>query len=222
MQIEQIGSSTLYRCDCMKLMATMPNKSIDLAIVDPPYFPFSKIHYDRGRNKSTTGVVFKKYKTPKEWDVPDNNYYNELCRVSKEQIIWGINYFHFENVPTGRIVWDKKRWEGVTFSDGEIASCSLTETIKFFRYRWHGMLQENMKNKEKKIHPTQKPVPLYEWLLSKYAKPGWRILDTHFGSGSIAIACNKLGFELIACEIDKKYFNAACKRIRDWSHNNAN
>jgi site-specific DNA-methyltransferase (adenine-specific) len=215
MRVEQIGSATLYLGDCMKLMATLPDKSIDLAIVDPPYFTFNKIDYSHGRKKSTTGIKFNTYKNPNKWDIPNNDYYFELCRVSKNQIIWGINYFNFQNIPSGRIIWDKKRYEGSCFSDGEIASCSLIKTVKFFRYLWHGMLQENMKNKETKIHPTQKPVSLYKWLLSKYAKFGDKILDTHLGSGSIAVACNEMGFSIVASEIDKPYFNAACKRLKE-------
>jgi site-specific DNA-methyltransferase (adenine-specific) len=215
MRVEQIGSATLYLGDCMKLMATMPDKSIDLAICDPPFFPLSKLDYSHNRSKSTTGVKFNTYKPLKQWKIPDNNYYNEICRISKEQIIFGINYLKFENAPVGRIVWDKKRYEETMFSDGEIASCSLINSIKFFRYRWSGMLQENMKNKEIKIHPTQKPVALYEWLLLTYAKSGWKIFDSHLGSGSIAVACNKLGFNLTAIEIDEVYFNAARKRIKE-------
>ena len=195
-------------------MATLPDKSIDLAITDPPYFngPEKLGYY--GAGKSKTGVNRPQYNTLGKWDVPTNDYYKELCRVSKEQIIWGINYYHFENVPVGRIVWDKKKNDFCTFSDGEIASCSMIDTVRFFRYRWDGFLQENMNNKEIKIHPTQKPVDLYKWLLSKYAKPGWKILDTHLGSGSIAIACNKMGFNLIASEIDENYYESACKRIK--------
>jgi len=210
-----IGNCTLYNGDCMKLMATMPDKSIDLAIVDPPYFngPGKSNYY--GNEISNTGVKRPQYKTLKKWDVPANDYYKELCRVSKNQIIWGINYFYFENVPVGRIVWDKKKNKSCTYSDGEIASCSMINTIKFFRYKWDGFLQENMKNKEKKIHPTQKPIALYKWLLSEYAKQGDKILDTHFGSGSIAIACNELGFELSASELDNDCFKTACKRIKE-------
>jgi len=213
MRKEQIGTSTLYLCDCMDLMATLPDKSIDLAIVDPPYFngPEKSSYY--GAKKSKTGVNRPQYNTLKKWDIPTNDYYKELCRVSREQIIWGINYFYFENIPVGRIVWDKKKNECCTFSDGEIALCSMINTVRFFRYTWDGFLQEDMKNKEIKIHPTQKPVALYKWLLSKYAKHGHKILDTHLGSGSIAIACNEMGFSLVASEIDKNYFNAACKRI---------
>jgi len=219
MRIEQIGTATLYLGDCMKLMATLPDKSIDLAIVDPPYFngPEKSNYY--GNKISNTGVKRQQYKTLKNWSVPTNDYYKELCRVSKNQIVWGINYFHFENVPVGRIVWDKKRTKVCTYSDGEIASCSMINTVRFFRYTWDGFIQENMKNKEIKIHPTQKPVALYKWLLLNHAKPNWKILDTHLGSGSIAIACNELGFELSASEMDKYYFNAACKRIKETIEN---
>jgi site-specific DNA-methyltransferase (adenine-specific) len=197
----------------MDLMATLPDKSIDLAIVDPPYFngPQKLGYY--GAGKSKTGVNRPQYNTPRKWDVPTNEYYKELCRVSKNQIIWGINYFRFENVPVGRIVWDKMKNEFCTFSGGEIASCSLIDTVRFFRYRWDGFLQDNMKNKEKKIHPTQKPVALYKYSL-KFAKQGDKILDTHFGSGSIVVACYDMGFDLVASEIDEDYFKAAVDRLK--------
>jgi len=214
MRKEQIGNTTIFLADCMELMKQYPDKYFDLAICDPPFFSVKKLDYSRGRERTAQGRIFTKYKAPIAWNVPDNYYYKELCRVSKGQIIFGINYYHFENVPGGRIVWDKKKHEGTTFSDGEIASCSLINTVKFFRYKWDGMLQENMKHKEKRVHPTQKPIELYNWLLLNFAKPNWKILDTHLGSGSIAIACNKLGFDLTACEIDREYFNAACKRIK--------
>jgi len=215
MKCEQIGTCTLYNADCMELMAQYPDKHFDLAIVDPPYFkgPENTRYY--GSEKSNTGVNRPQYRQMVTWDIPTNNYYNELCRVSMDQVIWGINYFNFKNVPCGRIVWDKKKNEACTFSDGEIASCSLINTVKFFRYQWDGMLQENMKNKELKIHPCQKPIALYKFLLSKYAKQGDKILDTHLGSGTHAIACNEMGFDLTASEIDADYFTAACERIRE-------
>lgn len=196
-------------------MAQYPDKHFDLAIVDPPFFkgPENTRYY--GSEKSNTGVNRPQYRQIAIWDILTQNYYNELLRVSKEQIIWGINYFNFKNVPVGRIVWDKKRHGGSEYSDGEIASCSIVNTVKFFRYQWDGMLQENMKNKEIKIHPTQKPVALYKWLLSKYTKQGDKILDTHMGSGSIAVACNEMGYELTASELDADYFNAACERIKE-------
>jgi site-specific DNA-methyltransferase (adenine-specific) len=210
MKTKKLGTATLYLCDCMKLMATLPDKSIDLAIVDPPYF--------KGPNYSSFFGSKSPYRSegryPKleHWNIPGDEYYNELLRVSKNQIIFGINYFNFPSVPPGRIVWDKKN-DKSTFSNGEIASCSLIKSVRFFRYMWRGFIREG--KREKIIHPTQKPVALYKWLLSNYAKPGMRILDTHLGSGSIAIACNELGYSLTASEIDKNYFNAACKRIKE-------
>ena len=213
LKVKQIGNCTIYNADCLKIMSQYPDNHFNLAIVDPPYFSIKKIDYSHGRQKSANGHKFNKYKSFKKWDVPNNDYYNEVCRVSKNQIIWGINYYNFQNVPVGRIVWDKKRYANTQFSDGEIASCSLITGVKFFRYLWHGFLQEDMKNKEVKIHPTQKPIALYKFLLENFAKQGDLILDTHFGSGSIGIACNLMGFELTACEIDIGYFNAACKRI---------
>lgn len=198
----------------MDYMRTLKDKEFDLAIVDPPYFsgPDKSGYY--GAVKSKTKVKRQSYNTIGVWNVPDNEYYKELIRVSKHQIIWGINYYQFENVPCGRIIWDKKN-DSSTFSDGEIASCSKIETVRFFRYMWNGMLQENMKNKEVRIHPTQKPVQLYEWLLINYAEKGQRILDTHLGSGSSAIAADILGFDFVGIELDKEYFEAAKLRLEN-------
>jgi site-specific DNA-methyltransferase (adenine-specific) len=196
-------------------MACYPDKYFDLAIVDPPFFDgpnTSDFYGGKVKNKFRSPG---RYKKTDFWDIPENDYYQELLRVSKEQIIWGINYFDFQNVPSGRIIWDKKNDSG-TFSNGEIASCSLIKSVRFFRFLWHGFLQENMKQKEIRIHPTQKPVALYKWLLSNYAKPEWSILDTHLGSGSIAIACHDLGFDLTACEIDKNIFDESMKRINEY------
>jgi site-specific DNA-methyltransferase (adenine-specific) len=201
----------------MALMARYPGKYFDLAITDPPYFegPNKAGYYKEDLFSRSTGARITQYKTISEWQAPDNNYFNELCRVSRHQIIWGINYFQFSGVKSGRIVWDKKHPADIAYSDGEIAYCSLIKGVRFFRYRWHGMLHENMKNKEHRIHPTQKPVDLYKFLLSRYAKPGWRILDTHFGSGSIAIACIDMGFDLTASEINIQCYEAAMSRIKN-------
>ncbi len=201
MRVEQIGSATLYLGDCMKLMATMQDKSIDLAIVDPPY--------GNGNQKPvrTGGTWAVKYKKKiKEWDIaPTQEYFQELFRVSKHQIIWGGNYFSL--LPSRNfIIWQKTIPENFTMAMCEYAWTNIIGNAKLFKYH---SFDKN------RIHPTQKPVALYEWLLYKYAKQGDIILDTHFGSGSIAIACNKLGFNLIACEIDKDYFNAAYKRIKE-------
>jgi site-specific DNA-methyltransferase (adenine-specific) len=201
----------------MELMGRYPDKHFDLAIVDPPYFngPQKLGYYGLGYSK--IGVERQEYKKIGKWDVPGQEYYNELCRVSNNQIIFGINYFTFTGIKAGRIIWDKQKAYGLSFSEAEIAYCSLINSVKFFRFRWDGMLQGNMKNKEHRIHPTQKPVALYKWLLSKYAKPGWKILDTHLGSGSSAIACYDMGFALTACEIDGDYFDGAVERLRGFA-----
>lgn len=208
-----IGKSTLYLADCMTYMAGLPDKAFDLAIVDPPYFDVSseKNYLSPGSKISTTGV--KRHTADfKTWKKPTPKYFLELKRVSEHQIIWGCNYYAGIDLPVGRIVWDKQSDES-SFSDGEEAACSLIKSLRFYRYRWNGMLQGDMKNKEQRIHPNQKPVKLYEWLLTNYAKPGQRILDTHLGSGSSAIAANNLGFEFVGMELDADYFKAACQRI---------
>jgi site-specific DNA-methyltransferase (adenine-specific) len=196
----------------MEMMKRYPDKYFDLAIVDPPFFsgPDREGFYDGAKGKPKTF-----YKDLNNWSVPKNDYYIELCRVSKEQIIWGINYFNFIGVPHGRIVWDKRKNIGCSFSDGEIASCSLINSVRFFRYRWNGMIQENMKKKEIRIHPTQKPVRLYSWILQNYSEPGQKILDTHLGSGSIVIACYDMGFDIVACGIDPVCFSQAERRINE-------
>lgn len=197
----------------MDLMKEYPDKYFDLAIVDPPYFDGpNKLGY-YGADVSGSKVKRQKYDIIGEWEVPTQKYYEEVLRVSKHQIIWGINYYHFQNAPVGRIVWDKNKNKSCTFSDGEIASCSLIETVKFFRYTWDGFIQEDMKNKEVKIHPTQKPVALYKWLLQNYAKEGDLILDTHVGSASSLIACEDMGFEYVGCELDKDYYKQAKERL---------
>ena len=201
-------------CGCMDLMREYPDKYFELAIVDPPY----GIGED-GSNNHTRGklAIAKKYKPfyGNDKKPPDKNYFLELFRASKNQIIFGANHF-IENINNANsscwIVWDKDNCNN-DFADCEIAWASFKTAIRKFKYRWNGMLQEDMKNKEIRIHPTQKPVALYEWLLTKYAKKGDKILDTHGGSMSIAIAAWNLGFDLTACELDKDYYDAAMKRI---------
>ena len=201
--------------DNMLLMARYEDNYFDLAIVDPPY------GIDVG-NDARAGLMMKKaaakrkdYKK-KDWDkgVPNQDYFKELFRISKNQIIWGVNYYPYDFLCGGRIYWDKCTANGYTNSDGELAYCSSLNSIKSISIMWNGMLQHDMKNKEVRIHPTQKPVKLYEWLLMNYAKKGDKILDTHLGSGSIAIACHNLGYDLTACELDAEYYNAAIKRLK--------
>ncbi len=202
----------LYLMDCMEGMAQFPDKYFELAIVDPPYFKGVAETNFYGSALSSSGVKRLCSKSDK-WDngIPTESYYSELNRVSKNQIIWGCNYYKFIQ-PVGRIVWDKRN-DTSTFSNCELASISLIDSVKIFRYEWNGMLQENMKNKEQRFHPTQKPVALYEWLLTNYAKKGDKILDTHVGSASSLIACHNLGFEYIGFEIDADYHRMATERL---------
>jgi len=204
----------LYNVDCMEYLKGCKDNQFDLAIVDPPYGIG-----ESGKTNSSRGKLAKakKYKSFAGSDIssPEKEYFNELKRVSKSQIIWGANHF-IQKIPNANsscwVVWDKVN--GATdFADSELAYTSFKTAVRNFSFQWQGMLQHDMKNKEIRIHPTQKPVALYKWLLHHYAKEGDKILDTHLGSGSIAIACDEMGFDLVGCELDTDYFNAAVKRI---------
>ena len=218
--------------DNMELMARYDDNHFDLAIVDPPYgIGASKVSKKKHTIKQSNGKISNtpntNYKN-KDWDnkTPKKNYFDELFRVSKNQIIWGVNYYDY-NLLGGRIVWDKLN-DNCDQYDCEIAYNSYNKRTDIIRYKWIGMFQGSQISKnfvkankqqgnkllnEKRIHPTQKPVKLYEWLLMNYAKEGDKILDTHLGSGSIGIACHNLGFDLTACELDKDYYEASIKRI---------
>jgi len=204
---------TITNEDNMKLMARYEDNYFDLAIVDPPYgIDAAKTGKVGISNKHAKATEF----TKKDWDnaTPNVEYFNELMRVSKNQIIWGGNYFlEYLNSTPSIIIWDKNNKESF-FADGELAWTSFKTALKIHKYTWFGFIQEDMKNKEIKIHPTQKPIKLYEWLLMNYAKEGDLILDTHLGSGSIAIACHNLKYDLTACELDKEYYDAAMKRLK--------
>lgn len=210
---------TVTNEDNMLLMSRYPDKYFDLAIVDPPYgIGVSNI-------KKMTSNSKKEYLI-KSWDdsIPTKEYFNELKRVSINQIIWGVNYFDGFGLNGGRIIWNKlgkdigRRNPMPNLSDCEIAYCSMRTNIKMFSYTQIGNVYGNdyqIDWSQNRIHPTQKPVALYKWLLDKYAKPGDKILDTHLGSGSIAIACHDYGFELTACELDKEYYDSAFKRFKN-------
>ena len=200
--------------DNMQLMARYEDNHFDLAIVDPPYgIGFGEFNRT---NKTTDGTRVKanKYKQA-NWDesIPTEVYFIELFRVSKNQIIWGGNYFPFiwNYGGKGFIYWHKGN-PVPNFADGELAWTSFNKVAKQFDFRYYGALEGNTSASEK-YHPTQKPIALYEWLLMNYAKEGDKILDTHLGSGSIALACHNLGYDLTACELDKEYYDAAKKRI---------
>jgi len=187
----------LHNIDCMEYMKGLEDNAFELAIVDPPYgIGAAKMKMNNSNHKF------------KNWDdnVPNSLYFNELYRVSENQIIWGGNYFH---LPPNKcfLIWDKKQPEGVSFAMAEYAWTSFKGVAKVF-YQFPSHVTQGQK-----IHPTQKPVKLYEWLLANYAKEGDKILDTHLGSGSSAIAAHYGGFDFVGCELDEDYFKAAQERI---------
>lgn len=208
--------SDVFNTDCISYMRTIPDNFFDLAIADPPYGIGVNIHTAVSDGKRHGNALTKRsFFETKDWDskAPDNAFFDELMRVSKNQIIWGANHF-ISRIPYDSscwIVWDKDNGDN-DFADCELAWISLPCAVRRFRYKWSGMLQENMANKEKRIHPTQKPVGLYAWLLNKFAKAGDRIFDPMMGSQSSRIAAHKLGFDYTGCELDKDYFASGCKR----------
>lgn len=195
----------------MEAMKEMDDNQFDLAIVDPPYgINQDVVQNELGGNKGFTknaGTYKKYHKT--EWDksVPEKQYFHELKRITKNQIVWGGNYFNDLHL-NGIIIWYKGN--SGNFKEGELAKTNFN-TFKVFQY---SRSDAYINHCDIKIHPTQKPVKLYEWLLMNYAKEGDKILDTHLGSGSIAIACHNLGFDLTGYEIDEDYFSAAVKRYQ--------
>ena len=206
----------LYNMDCMEGMKQFPDKYFELAIVDPPY-GIGASDYKRGGTQHGNSKAKCKVYASKDWDksAPSAEYFDELFRVSKNQIIWGANHF-ISQIPYDSscwVVWDKVNGDN-GYADCELAWTSFKSAVRKFSFRWNGMLQGNMKDKEIRIHPTQKPIQLYKWLLSKYAKPGDKILDTHVGSASSLIACYEYGFDFIGFEIDKDYYEAAQKRLQ--------
>lgn len=199
-----------------------PDDYFDLAIVDPPYYSGPEKRHYYGSGISKYGVLRTYNPSLVPWQVPGKEYFEELFRVSRNQIVWGCNYFDWQFGP-GRIVWDKRN-DYSSFSDCELAYCSLQDTVKIFRFMWNGMcqgrsaedgctMQGNKRLNEKRIHPTQKPVALYEWCLARYAKPGDRILDTHAGSASSLIACYRMDFEAWGYEINPEYCGLAQARL---------
>ena len=201
----------IYNEDCLEAIKEMSDNQFDLAIVDPPY----GISYARGKNGWGINENRPKLEDVK-WDkkTPNKEYFSELQRVSKNQIICGGNYFT-DKIPVSKcwIVWNKinNTENKSVFADSELLWTSFKKVVKMYTLRTMGFISDTKDNK--RIHPTQKPTELYEWLLMNYAKEGDTILDTHLGSGSIAIACHNLGFDLTGYEIDKDYFDAATKRI---------
>lgn len=225
-----MGMNRFICGDCMEYLTQFPDKYFDIAVVDPEYG--RKEHGGRNRSgyvKQKNGnkiyVSDGKYQN-RDWDnkPPNKSYFDELIRVSKHQIIWGVNYFDYP-LAGGRIIWDKCN-EGSDQSDAEIAYCSMNNRVDIFRYMWRGMMQEksidegtvqqgNKKLNEKRIHPTQKPVNLYRWIAQKYIEKGWKVLDTHVGSASSLIAYEECGIDYVGFEKDRYYYDLADKRLSE-------
>ena len=202
--------NNLYLMDCMQGMSTFPDKYFDIAVVDPPY----GIGNDGGKIGGDNGTPATNY-TKYEWDnePPPVAYFTELTRVSKNQIIFGANHFidRIGKPSPCWIVWDKQNTG--KFADCELAYTSYKTAVRMFSYRWNGFLQGNMKNKEARFHPTQKPTALYAWIYQNYAKQGDKVLDTHAGSASSLVAAYDLGLDYIGFEINEEYYTAATERI---------
>lgn len=195
----------LHNVDCLPFMKQCDDNQFDLAIVDPPYG--ININVSMGRRKGDKKSNYHKF-AGGDYEIPTADYFKELFRVSKNQIIWGGNYMTDYIAPSPCwLLWDKGFSEDVTFAQFEMAWTSFKSSAK--KYDKHP-------NQLNRIHPTQKPVKLYEWILDRYANKGDKIFDSHLGSGSIAIACDNLGFDLVGCELDKEYFDAALKRLKPY------
>lgn len=197
-------NSVVHNQDCLEAMKQMPDKAFDLAVADPPYG--LDIMHGGGQPRHLDFLSWER----KDWDIatPDAEYFAELRRVSLNQIVWGGNYFTDNLPPTqGWIIWDKMSRD-FTFADFEMAWCSFDRAARAFN-----MSRASAYTHQLKIHPTQKPVALYKWLLTNYAEPGQTILDTHMGSQSSRIAAYDLGFSYVGYEIDEDYFKAGCERF---------
>ena len=202
-----------YNMDCIKGMKHFPDNYFDLAIVDPPYGINVTHKGEIGGRVLATTTKFE----PKPWDLspPSAEYFDELFRVSKNQVIWGANHF-ISRIPFDSscwLIWDKDNGH-TDFADCELAWTSFKTATRIFKFTWSGFRQGNMRNKEVRIHPTQKPIPLYEWILRNYANDGDKILDTHVGSASSLIACHNFGLEFVGFEIDEEYYKTAASRLK--------
>ena len=206
-----VSRSAVFNMDCMEFMKDVPDKFFNLAVVDPPYGIDIAEKLANGWVSKAGGTKFE----AKDWDkyTPTQEYWDELFRVSKNQIVWGGNYFmsKIKRDSPCWIFWDKNNGDSL-FADGEMAWTSFDSPVRLAKIHWCGSAAKH-ETGQNKIHPTQKPIKLYEWLLMKYAKKGQRILDTHLGSGSSAIAAHYFGVDFVGCELDKDYFEAAKARF---------
>ena len=210
-QTDILGNIKLYNADCMEVMKTFKDKQFSLAIIDPPYGIGIAEKLANGWVSKAGGTKFE----AKDWDkyTPAQEYWDELFRVSKNQIVWGGNYFmsKIQRDSPCWIFWDKNNGDSL-FADGEMAWTSFNSPVRLVKIHWCGSAAKH-ETGQNKIHPTQKPIKLYKWLLQNYAKEGDTILDTHFGSLSIGIACHDLKFDLTAIELDKDYYEMAKQRL---------
>ena len=214
-----IGKISIYHSSCLPLMRKVPNDYYDLAIIDPPYGLSTDMDMfgDSGTRRGKSLAKRGKYNA-RSWDSksPSKQYFNELFRISKNQIIFGANHF-ISKIPFDSpcwIIWDKVNGDN-KYADCELAWTSFNCSAKKVKLKWHGFLQQDMKNKEARIHPTQKPVRLYQWIYENFATPDSKIIDTHLGSFSSAIAAHYFGCEFMGIEIDKEYFDTGLKRFKE-------
>ena len=201
----------LIQGDCLEYLKSLDDNSIDVVVTDPPY----GIGEAAGKNKSRGKLAISQDYGNKDWDDkrPSNEIFKEMLRVSKNQVIFGGNYFSDLLPPSSCwLVWDKVNGKS-DFADCELAWTSYKTAVRYFKYRWSGMLQGNMSKKEKRVHPTQKPLPLMEWVIKNYTKEGDKILDPFMGSGTTGVACVNFNREFIGVEKEEQFFSAAQKRI---------
>lgn len=209
--------SEVYLMDCIEGMRQYPDKHFDLAVVDPPYGIGEDGIKNHTRGKLAVSKSYKPF-AGNDLSAPSHEYFTELLRVSKNQIIWGANHFISRIAIDSScwLIWDKENGE-TDFADCELAWTSFKTAARKFKWKWQGMLQQDMKNKELRIHPTQKPIALYDWIFHNYAKEGDLILDTHLGSGSSRISAHKAKLDFVGFEIDPDYFAASEKRYNDFA-----
>lgn len=215
MDVDLTGNHA-YLMDCMDLMAAVPDQYFDLAVVDPPYgIGIGNVPHIGGDVLAT----HHPYHTFDDQSPPSAEYFRELMRVSKNQIIWGANHF-VDRLPHPAsscwLVWDKQNGAN-SFADCELAWTSFRSAVRIFRYRWQGMLQGNMRDKELRIHPTQKPIALYRWIFGRFASPCDRVLDTHLGGGSSRIAAYEAHLPFIGCERDAEFYRLEEERFAAYS-----
>lgn len=217
----------VFNQDCMEALPKYSDGYFDLAVVDPPYFSGPERRGYYGSNVSTTRVQRTYYPVTKLWKVPSPEYFEELFRVSKRWIVWGCNYYDIVFPSHGRIIWDKCNGTS-SFSDCEIAATNCHESVRLIRYMWNGMcqgksiseghiMQGDKRKNEVRIHPTQKPMNLYRWVYQKYAKQGYKILDTHVGSGTSRRAAYEAGLDFVGYEIDPEYFRRQEEAYREFT-----